>query len=229
MDRNIVTGLPLFHEGILLTHDQIWSAIDALAERQGLTASALARKAGLDPTTFNKSKRTTADGRLRWPSTESVAKCLAATETSIEDLVTLLVPNSEPPRRFLPLIDLAQAGTDGAFDENGAPSGNASDHIWLDSDIPAFTDEAAYVLDLSSDDLLPLYRTGERLIVSPASVPRAGDKIILRTLSGTLHVAELAHITDTSVTLKATHPGAADHVIDMDDILWMSRIVWASQ
>lgn len=209
----------------MLTHDQIWSAIDALAVRQGLTASALARKAGLDPTTFNKSKRVTADGRLRWPSTESVAKCLAATETSIEDFVALLLPESEPPRRFLPVIDLAQAGTNGAFDENGAPSSS----IWLESDIPAFTDEAAYVLDLSSDDLLPLYHAGERLIVSPAAVPRAGDKIILKTLSGTLHVAELAHISDTSVTLKATHPGAADHVIDMDDILWMSRIVWASQ
>ena len=41
----------------MLTHAQIWSAIDRLAARAGLTASGLARRAGLDPTTFNKSKR----------------------------------------------------------------------------------------------------------------------------------------------------------------------------
>ena len=63
----------------MLTHDQIWNALDRLAERAGLSASALAKRAGLDPTTFNKSKRITPDGRERWPSTESVAKALAAT------------------------------------------------------------------------------------------------------------------------------------------------------
>ncbi|ODN69108.1 hypothetical protein A6302_03579 [Methylobrevis pamukkalensis] len=63
----------------MLSHDQIWSAVDALAARFGLSPSALARKAGLDPTTFNKSKRFAGDGRPRWPSTESLAKVLEAT------------------------------------------------------------------------------------------------------------------------------------------------------
>ena len=62
----------------LLTHAQIWAAIDALAALAGTSPSGLAKRAGLDPTTFNKSKRVTADQRQRWPSTESVAKCLAA-------------------------------------------------------------------------------------------------------------------------------------------------------
>ena len=46
----------------LLTHEQIWAALDRLAARAGLSPSALARSAGLDPTTFNKSKRITGDG-----------------------------------------------------------------------------------------------------------------------------------------------------------------------
>ena len=58
----------------MLTHAQIWSAIDGLAKRYELSPSGLAKRAGLDPTTFNKSKRITPDGRARWPSTESVAK-----------------------------------------------------------------------------------------------------------------------------------------------------------
>ncbi|MGL4443960.1 MAG: helix-turn-helix transcriptional regulator, partial [Alsobacter sp.] len=35
----------------MLTHGQIWTAIDAIAARYGLTASGLAKRAGLDPTT----------------------------------------------------------------------------------------------------------------------------------------------------------------------------------
>jgi len=52
----------------MLTHNQIWTAIDRLAARAKLSPSGLAKKAGLDPTTFNKSKRVTPEGRQRWPS-----------------------------------------------------------------------------------------------------------------------------------------------------------------
>ena len=75
----------------MLTHAQIWSAIDRLAARAGLSPSGLAKKAGLDPTTFNKSKRITPEGRARWPSTESVSKSLAATGATIEQFVALNV------------------------------------------------------------------------------------------------------------------------------------------
>ena len=80
----------------MLTHAQIWTAIDRLAARAGLSASGLAKKVGLDPTTFNKSKRITPDGRARWPSTESVAKALAATGIGIDTFVSLI--DDERPR-----------------------------------------------------------------------------------------------------------------------------------
>jgi hypothetical protein len=74
----------------ILTHSQVWNALDRLAERAGMSASGLAKRSGLDPTTFNKSKRITADGRERWPSTESVSKALAATNSSIDTFVQLI-------------------------------------------------------------------------------------------------------------------------------------------
>jgi phage repressor protein C with HTH and peptisase S24 domain len=77
-----------------LTHARVWSAIDALARRYGLSASGLAKRAGLDPTSFNKSKRVTGEGRPRWPTTESIAKVLEATGATFEDS-----PRSSPPRR----------------------------------------------------------------------------------------------------------------------------------
>jgi len=46
----------------MLTHGKIWTAIDALASRYGLLPSGLAKRAGLDVTAFNPSKRVTTTG-----------------------------------------------------------------------------------------------------------------------------------------------------------------------
>src|SRR5580692_8559719 len=99
----------------MLTHDQVWNALDRLAERAGMSASGLAKKAGLDPTTFNKSKRVTADGRERWPSTESIAKALAAANSSIDDFVQL-IGDASPTLQTMPMLGFAQAGISSYFD-----------------------------------------------------------------------------------------------------------------
>src|SRR5260221_7485714 len=96
----------------MLTHGQIWTALDRVAERAGLSASGLAKKAGLDPTTFNKSKRITPDGRERWPSTESLAKALAATNSSI-DVFAQFIDGIARTVQSVPLLGLAQAGAGG--------------------------------------------------------------------------------------------------------------------
>ena len=74
----------------MFTHEDIWSAIDQLAKENGYSTSGLAKRAGLDPTAFNKSKRVTKDGKERWPSTESVSKILFVTETSLVDFGKLI-------------------------------------------------------------------------------------------------------------------------------------------
>ena len=76
-----------------MKHAQIWAAVDAVAARHGLTPSGLAKLAGLDPTTFNKSKRIGADGRPRWPSTESLSKILDATGSSLDEMFRLFGTN----------------------------------------------------------------------------------------------------------------------------------------
>src|SRR5581483_2713860 len=105
----------------MLSHSQIWRAIDALAARHNMSPSGLAKLAGLDPTTFNKSKRSTANGKLRWPSTESISKVLGATGASLEDFVSLVADSVGPARRvkLVPLIGMAQAGHEGYFDDAG--------------------------------------------------------------------------------------------------------------
>src|SRR5580698_11265128 len=114
----------------MLTHAQVWSAIDRLAAR-----------AGLDPTTFNKSKRITASGRARWPSTESISKALAATGTSIETFVGLIHGDKAgASTRGVPLLGFAEAGAGGYFDDGGFPAGAGWDEIAF----PAVDDTHAY-------------------------------------------------------------------------------------
>jgi phage repressor protein C with HTH and peptisase S24 domain len=97
----------------MLTHAQVWSAIDRLAARAGLSPSGLAKRAGLDATTFNKSKRVTPQGRARWPSTESIAKALAATGISIDVFVELINAGGAPATRAVTLLGFAEAGAGG--------------------------------------------------------------------------------------------------------------------
>ena len=208
----------------MLTHAQIWTALDRLAERAGITASALAKRAGLDPTTFNKSKRITADGRERWPSTESVAKSLAATNTSIDTFVQL-IGDAPAHRASVPLIGFAQAGAGGYFDDGGFPAGKGWDEVGL----PAVNDEHAYALEISGDSMQPAYRDGDIIVVSPGTPIRRGDRVVVKTKGGEVMVKELKRRTAKTLELASLNPAHADRTLASDDVEWIARIVWASQ
>ena len=147
----------------MLSHDRVWAAIDALAERYSLSASGLAKRAGLDSTAFNKSKRASADGRPRWPSTESLAKIIEATNSSLDEFLGLVEGRSKDDRPLpvqkssVPLLGFAQAGAGGFFDDAGFPAGQGWDLI----ELPAQSTENSYALQVQGDSMLPLYRNGD--------------------------------------------------------------------
>jgi phage repressor protein C with HTH and peptisase S24 domain len=207
-----------------LTHEQIWTALDRLAEHAGLSASGLAKKSGLDPTTFNKSKRVTADGRERWPSTESIAKALTATSSSLDHFVQL-VGDSPRLTQSIPLLGLAQAGASGAFDEEGFPAGKTRDEMAL----PVASDEHAYALEISGDSMTPIFRDGDVIIVSPAAPVRRGDRIVLKTRKGEVMVKELKRQSAKQVELKSLNPDHPERTVATSDVAWMARVVWSSQ
>ncbi len=209
----------------MLTHAQIWGALDRLAARAGLSASGLAKKAGLDPTTFNKSKRITPDGRPRWPSTESVAKSLAATGCSVDTFVQLIENGGRPVTRAVPLIGFAEAGTGGYFDDAGFPVGKGWDEI----PFPSVNDENAYALEISGNSMEPAYRDGTVIVVSPAASIRRGDRVVVKTRDGEVMVKELKRRTTKSIELRSINPSHGDRSLPVRDVLWIARIMWASQ
>ncbi|MEH2505683.1 phage repressor protein C with HTH and peptisase S24 domain [Bradyrhizobium sp. AZCC 1578] len=207
----------------ILTHSQIWTAIDRLAERAGMSPSGLAKRAGLDPTTFNKSKRIAADGRERWPSTESVSKALAATNSSVETFVQLIGDGARS-QQSLPLLALAQVGS-GHFDDSGFPAGKG----WSEVALPSTSDEHAYALEISGDAMKPTYRDGDIIVVSPGTPIRRGDRVVLKTSDGEVMVKELKRRTTKTLELQSLNPAHADRTLEADDVAWIARIVWASQ
>jgi phage repressor protein C with HTH and peptisase S24 domain len=215
-----------------MRHDDIWRAIDALAAEHGLTASGLARKAGLDPTTFNRSKRVTGEGKPRWPSTESVAKVLDAVGAPLERLTELITGNAAAPRRSaaavqrrIPLIGLAQAGAEGYFDDAGYPVGGSWDEI----DLPSVADPHAYAVEISGDSMEPVYRDGDIVIVSPAAPTRRGDRVCVRTNDGEVMAKELVRRSARRIELASLNPAFPDRGFDIDEVTWIARIIWASQ
>jgi len=210
----------------MLSHAQIWNALDRLAARAGLSASGLAKKAGLDPTTFNKSKRITPDGRARWPSTESVAKSLAATATPVDIFVQLINGSGRAAaKKSVPLIGLAQAGRAGYFDDAGYPVG----HGWDEIPFPAVNDEHAYALEISGNSMEPAYRDDTVIILSPAASVRRGDRVVVKTRDGEVMVKELKRRSAKSIELRSVNPEHAERTLLVRDVLWIHRVVWASQ
>jgi phage repressor protein C with HTH and peptisase S24 domain len=213
----------------MLTHAQLWTALDRLAARAGLSASGLAKAAGLDPTSFNKSKRITPEGRERWPSTESVAKALTATHTSVDVFVQLIGETGRNIAQALPLIGYAPIGNpaenSGAFDDAGIPVGKGWDEIAF----PGVDDENAYGIEVSGNSLEPAYRDGTVLIVSPNTSIRRGDRVVLKTKEGKVTVNELKRRTSKIIELRSIGSEPAERSVSLRDVLWLQRIVWASQ
>src|SRR6266568_880352 len=197
----------------ILTHVQVWTALDRLAERAGLSPSGLAKRSGLDPTTFNKSKRITGDGRERWPSTESVSKALAASNSSIETFVQLIGDGAHS-LQSVPLLGLAQAASGGHFDDSGFPTGKGWDEVAL----PGASDEHGYALEISGDSMKTAYRDGDVIVVSPGTPIRRGDRVVVKTSGGEVMVKELKRRTAKALELQSLNPAHADRTLAASDV-----------
>jgi phage repressor protein C with HTH and peptisase S24 domain len=213
----------------MFTHAEVWRGIDRLAKHHGLTPSGLARRAGLDPTTFNPSKRITKEDKPRWPSTESLAKILTATGTPFGAFVAMMSDGAaspvESPSHRMRCIALGQTRRAGLFDGSGFPVGDDWDEI----DFPNIDDRHAYAVEVHDDAMEPTYRDGDLLIVSPAANIRRHDRVLLKANKGELIVGLLLRRTAQRIELAPFAKGQDVKRFALRDVGWLARIVWASQ
>lgn len=216
----------------MLTHEQIWRAIDRLATTFGYSPSGLAKQAGLDPTSFNKSKRIGPDGKPRWPSTESISRVLGATGATMSDFIAL-VDDIEQQKQSnagikIPVIGFTQAGSQGYFDEEGYPHGDS----WNEVNFPTLdtkNDEGIYALEINGDSMEPLYREGDVLVLSPKSKIQKGDRVVLKTTEGEIMAKELVKKSADNVEVKSINPDYQNRRIPSGNVVWMARVIWVSQ
>ena len=176
----------------MLSHEQVWAAIDALAAQNGLSPSGLARRAGLDPTTFNPSKRIAGDGRPRWPSTESLAKILEATGEPLSQFVARVDDDSKASRmggrHILSRQQLPFAGFPRPY-VAGTPSTamvSPAGPGWAQLSFPDPKVKDAFALEVTGDGFMPLYRAGD-IIIAACSLPiRRGDRVVVKQAEGAL-------------------------------------------
>jgi len=191
---------------IMFRHLQIWTAIDRLADMNGLSPSGLARKAGLDATAFNKSKRFSKEGRERWPSTESLAKVLDVTKTDFLDFGMILKP-------------------DGA---TGSPS-SVAELAYTIIPLPEGQFDGDYAFRISDNTMLPVYRENDIVIVSKQVETKAGDRVVIKLPNGKFIVRILLDSDQDGVLLTTFNTDQAEQRLNRNNIEWMMKITWASQ
>jgi phage repressor protein C with HTH and peptisase S24 domain len=111
------------------------------------------------------------------------------------------------------------------FDPSGYPIGTG----WDVALVPGVAEEGAFVLEISGHQLAPIYRDGDRLVVSPSLEARRGDRVVVKTRSGDMRVMQLAQRSAQRLVLAALNPDQPGLTVDLSELVWMSRIVWASQ
>jgi phage repressor protein C with HTH and peptisase S24 domain len=209
----------------MLTHEQIWRGVDRLALHNSLTPSGLAKRAGLDPTTFNKSKRITHEGKQRWPSTESISKILEATQTTFMDFVGLIdqeVPVATSPGDMrLKSIRLSTV-SEKNFDAAGFPNTND----WEELEFPQIEDTQSYVIEIDKSSKNSFLRSGDLIVVAPSSSVRRHDRVFIFTSEATMHFGTLKRKTTSQVIIQPFDDTNNEHCVSTSSVLWISRIIW---
>ena len=151
-----------------------------------------------------------------------MARALAAVGSDIDDFAALVEGRRGASA---PLIGLAQAGADGFFDDGGFPKGGGWDEVRF----PGLGGESVYALEIAGNSMEPAYRAGDRIIVSPNSQVRTGDRVVARTIDGEVMAKVLGKRTDRRVELLSLNPEHAARDFKPSEIAWIARILWVSQ
>lgn len=211
----------------MLSHANIWKAIDRLAQNHGLSTSALARKSGLDPTSFNVSKRTASDNRERWPSTESIAKVLKATGSSLDEFILLVTNHSDVKPYFKDSIHIQMSDKHNSMSNFVEPMQPGLKNGWDNISFPGKVESDAFAFTVSGQDLLP-YKEGDILIVSFKAELNCGNRILLKKQDGAVLLREFAQQTTQQIEFQG-NLSEYDKTLLRKDIMWAARILWASQ
>ena len=207
-----------------MKYDTVWSAVDNLAKSLGMSPSGLAKKSGLDSTTFNRSKRKRPDGKNRWPSLDSLNKVFEFCNITFEEFYKY-GESVNPPENLntIPYIKLS-----GVSKREYCQDGEICTANWETICFPDGT-KNLYAMEIDNTDYAPLYKFGTTLILAKHSEIRRNDRVAVFKKDGDFLLAEFIRSKPRTLALKNLNAPEESFSENIDDILFLSRIVWASQ
>jgi phage repressor protein C with HTH and peptisase S24 domain len=211
----------------VLSHEKVWEALDAIAARYSLSPSGLAKRAGLDPTAFNRSKRYSGDGRPRWPSTESLAKVFEATGTSWPEFTALMEGLNHKLASGWTQNGVAGFAEAGAGRFGREASGQTQETYR--SDLFGCISPYTFAFTIEGEAMLPLYRKGDIVIVDPKAPVRKGQRVFVRTVDGEVLVRILARSRATHLELATPTPDYPVRTMKREQVALVARVIWVSQ
>ena len=235
----------------MLSHKRLWHAIDALAAREGVSTSSLARMAGLDASIFNRSKRFQPNGRPRWPSTESIARILDATHLSVEAFfVQLLCERRCVVWSYQDILDQKAAGDIPPLDHtalgqprlggheidalNGttphqSPDPEATAALMREALSP---DERVFLLRIEEDRFKPFYKEGVTFLLGLCCPLAEGDRVIFFCPNAEKSdpiVGDISIDSKGAFSLVPLNQTEMALPVTDDNKVHIAKILWASQ
>ncbi len=206
-----------------MQYNQVWNAVDKLAKMQGLSPSGLAKKAGLDATTFNKSKRLRPDGKKRWPSLESINKIIEVSGITFEQFSHLGDDDDKVIQlnNVIPFIKLSKLKNCDIYQKQVVTDD------WEKIRFPD-ANENLFAVEICGDKFSPLFPDGSVLIVCKNSEIRRDDKIVIFKTDGSVDIRKF--VRRTASTLEVVDMNDSKELsVPISDIRLINRIVWLSQ
>lgn len=184
----------------------------------------LAKKSGLDSTTFNRSKRKRPDGKNRWPSLDSLNKVFEFCNITFEEFYKYGETDNPPENlNTIPYIKLS-----GVSKREYCQDGEICTANWETICFPDGT-KNLYAMEIDNTDYAPLYKFGTTLILAKHSEIRRNDRVAVFKKDGAFLLAEFIRRKPRTLELQNLNAPEESFSENIDDILFLSRIVWASQ
>ncbi|MAQ71608.1 MAG: hypothetical protein CL565_05385 [Alphaproteobacteria bacterium] len=220
----------------MFSHDDIWNGIDRLASAHDLSTSGLAKKAGLDPTTFNKSKRQTPEGKPRWPSTESLSKILSVTGATLTELTELIESNGKKPSKnvdktpfSITSFSFKDIVKKPGFDPSHAkhsPVDISLEHVF---DFEDFSQAMVLCVLLDTDEFEPTFKKNSKLVCRLKENFVNSGRVLAKTSDGRILIGEISSVSKETLELKCLTGKNPSRRIEAGDISWIADIIWTSQ
>lgn len=225
--------------------------IKRMRKKSGIQQGELAERIGVSQSVLSSWET----DRYALPETASLLKLAKALECSVDDLLAGVDEQYDRTRASLaahvvrervsewndvepgyvdvgdytkddiPVIAEGEASPQGTlfWDDEGKLKSDVEDRISRPRDL---TDPRAYGVKVRGDSMLPIYKAGMTLIVSPNVTPRDGDEVYVQLLSGERLLKIVRRVAD-GYLLESANPAYEPRFVKREEVGAMHPIIYA--